>query len=388
MQLNLGQHMNDFLVEVMGFSKEFADIFDETLIALLMIAVVTGINYICQALLVRIIRRVEKKRWSRMLIKRKVLHHLLHILPGLFLFLLLPLAFVEAPKLLIFSQHICIAYIIYSVLLTLNGMLLIVLDIYNSKDERRSHPIKGVIQIFQVLLFFIGGIIIVAVLINKSPATLFAGLGASAAVLMLIFKDSILGFVAGVQLSVNDMIRLGDWVQLPKDNANGLVEEITLNTVKIRNFDNTISTIPPYTLVNTSFINWRGMKESNGRRVMKNIKLNVNTLSFCTPDELDAIRRRIPLMKDYETRLGEIPTNAQLYRIYIGRYLNAHPEVNQEMDMIVCQKEATEYGVPIKVYFFLRNKIWKEYEQIQSDIFDHLLVMVKEFGLKLYQYSD
>ncbi len=388
MQLNLGQHMNDFLVEVLGISKDFADLFDEALIALLMIAIVTGINYICQALLVRIVKRVEKRHWSRLLIKRKVLHHLLHILPGIFLFLLLPLAFVQAPKLLAFAQRICVVYIIYSVLLTFNGMLLIVLDVYNSKDERRSHPIKGVIQIFQVLLFFIGGIIIVAILIDKSPATLFAGLGASAAVLMLIFKDSILGFVAGVQLSANDMIRLGDWVQLPKDNANGLVEEITLNTVKIRNWDNTISTVPPYTLVNTSFINWRGMKEGGGRRVLKNIKLDVNTLTFCTSDELDAIRRRIPLMKDYEARIGEIPTNAQLYRIYIIRYLNANPEVNQEMDLIVTQKEATEYGVPIQVYFFLRNKIWNEYEQIQSDIFDHLLVMVKEFGLKLYQYSE
>ncbi|MBQ8521289.1 MAG: mechanosensitive ion channel [Bacteroides sp.] len=380
--------MNDFLVEVLGISKDVADVFDESLIALLMIALVTGLNYICQALLVRIVRRVEKRRWSRLLIKRKVLHHLLHILPGIFLFLLLPLAFVEAPKLLAFAQRICIIYIIYSVLLTLNGGLLIILDVYNSKDELRSHPIKGVIQIFQVLLFFIGGIIIVAILIDKSPATLFAGLGASAAVLMLIFKDSILGFVAGVQLSANDMVRLGDWIQLPKENANGLVEEITLNTVKIRNWDNTISTVPPYTLANTTFINWRGMKEGGGRRVLKNIKLDVNTLTFCTPDLLASLRSRIPLMRDYEPREGEVPTNAQLYRIYIGRYLSTHPEVNQDMDLIVTQKEATEYGVPIQVYFFLRNKVWKEYERIQSDIFDHLLVMVKDFGLKLYQYSE
>ena len=263
-----------------------------------------------------------------------------------------------------------------------------VLDVYNSKDERRNHPIKGVIQIFQVLLFFIGGIIIVAILIDKSPATLFAGLGASAAVLMLIFKDSILGFVAGVQLSANDMVRLGDWVQLPQGEANGLVEEITLNTVKIRNWDNTISTIPPYTLVNTTFINWRGMKESGGRRVMKNIRLNLNTLSFCTPDEITSICNRIPLMNGYQPQEGEVPTNAQLYRIYILRYLSNHPGVNQEMNLIVAQKEANEYGVPIQVYFFLRDKVWKEYEQIQSDIFDHLMVMVKDFGLKIYQYSD
>jgi CheY-like chemotaxis protein len=224
--------------------------------------------------------------------------------------------------------------------------------------------------------------------IGKSPMTLFAGLGASAAVLMLVFKDSILGFVAGVQLSANDMLRIGDWIALPGGVANGVVEEITLNTVKIRNWDETISTVPPYTLVNNSFQNWRGMQESGGRRVNKNIFLDMTTLKFCTPEMLDNIRKEVPLMADYQPAEGEVPTNAQLYRIYIERYLCSLPVVNREMDLIVSQKEPTTYGVPILVYFFSRNKVWKEYERIQSDIFDHLLVMVQKFDLKLYQYSD
>lgn len=228
----------------------------------------------------------------------------------------------------------------------------------------------------------------VSVLIGKSPMTLFAGLGASAAVLMLVFKDSILGFVAGVQLSANDMLRIGDWIALPGGVANGVVEEITLNTVKIRNWDETISTVPPYTLVNNSFQNWRGMQESGGRRVNKNIFLDMTTLKFCTPEMLDNIRKEVPLMADYQPAEGEVPTNAQLYRIYIERYLCSLPVVNREMDLIVSQKEPTTYGVPILVYFFSRNKVWKEYERIQSDIFDHLLVMVQKFDLKLYQYSD
>ena len=157
------------------------------------------------------------------------------------------------------------------------------LDVYNAKDKQKSRPMKGFVQVLQVLLFFIGGIIIIAVLLDKSPMTLFAGLGASAAVLMLVFKDSILGFVAGVQLSANDMLRIGDWISLPNDTANGTVEEITLNTVKIRNWDNTISTVPPYTLVNNSFQNWRGMQESGGRRVNKNIYLDMTTLSSALP---------------------------------------------------------------------------------------------------------
>ena len=231
-------------------------------------------------------------------------------------------------------------------------------------------------------------IIAISILIDKSPATLFAGLGASAAVLMLVFKDSILGFVAGVQLSANEMLRIGDWIALPNGSANGIVKEITLNTVKIQNWDNTISTIPPYTLVNGSFQNWRGMQESGGRRVDKSIYLDMTTLKFCTPEMLDTIRKEVPLMADYQPAEGEVPTNAQLYRIYIERYLCSLPVVNQDLDLIISQKEMTTYGVPIQVYFFSRNKVWKEYERIQSDIFDHLLVMVQKFDLKLYQYSD
>ena len=240
----------------------------------------------------------------------------------------------------------------------------------------------------QVLLFFVAGIIVVSILVNKSPASLFAGLGASAAILMLVFKDTILGFVAGVQLSANDMVRPGDWITLPSGGANGIVQEITLNTVKIQNFDNTISTVPPYTLVNTPFQNWRGMTESGGRRVMKNITLDLNTLQFCTPEMLDRYRKEIPLMADYRPADGVVPTNSQVYRVYIERYLCSLPVVNQELDLIITQKEATMYGLPIQVYFFSRNKVWKEYECIQSDIFDHLLAMVPKFDLKLYQYSE
>ena len=287
-----------------------------------------------------------------------------------------------------FSQKVCVVYIITAILLTINGMLLVMLDVYNSRDTPKNRPVKGFVQVLQVLLFFIGSIVIVAVLMNKSPMTLFAGLGASAAVLMLVFKDSILGFVAGVQLSANDMVRIGDWIALPNNVANGIVTEITLNTVKIQNWDKTISTVPPYSLVNNSFQNWRGMQESGGRRVKKNIYLDMTTLKFCTPEMLDNIRKEIPLMADYQPIEGEIPTNSQLYRIYIERYLCSLPVVNQNMDLILSQLEPTTYGVPIQVYFFLRNKVWKDYERIQSDIFDHLLVMVQRFDLKLYQYSD
>ena len=388
--MSLGSWMNEILID-WGIDPKLANMFDETIIAVLMIGVSIGLDYLCQAIFVGGMRRYTKRaphQWNTLLMKRKVVHHLIHVLPGILVYFLLPLAFVRGKEILDFSQKICAVYIIAAILFTINGLLLVMLDVYNAKDKQKSRPMKGFVQVLQVLLFFIGGIIIIAVLLDKSPMTLFAGLGASAAVLMLVFKDSILGFVAGVQLSANDMLRIGDWISLPNDTANGTVEEITLNTVKIRNWDNTISTVPPYTLVNNSFQNWRGMQESGGRRVNKNIYLDMTTLKCCTPDMLDVIRKDVPLMADYQPAEGEVPTNAQLYRIYIERYLRSLPVVNQDLDLIISQKEPTTYGVPVQVYFFSRNKVWKEYERIQSDIFDHLLVMVGKFDLKLYQYSD
>lgn len=388
--VSLGSWMNEILID-WGVDPKLANMFDETIIAVLMIGVSIGLDYLCQAIFVGGMKHYTKRaphQWNTLLMKRRVVHHLIHILPGVLVYFLLPLAFVRGKEILDFSQKICAVYIIAAILFTINGLLLVILDVYNARDKQKNRPMKGFVQVLQVLLFFIGGIVIIAVLVNKSPMTLFAGLGASAAVLMLVFKDSILGFVAGVQLSANDMLRIGDWIQLPNGVANGTVEEITLNTVKIRNWDETISTVPPYTLVNNSFQNWRGMQESGGRRVNKNIYLDMTTLKFCTPEDLDAIRKNVPLMADYQPAEGEVPTNLQLYRIYIERYLRSLPVVNQDMDLIISQKEPTTYGVPIQVYFFSRNKVWREYERIQSDIFDHLLAIVGKFDLKLYQYSD
>ena len=388
--VSLGSWMNEILIN-WGVDPKLANMFDETIIAVLMIGVSIGLDYLCQAIFVGGMKHYTNRaphQWNTLLMKRRVVHHLIHILPGILVYFLLPLAFVRGKEILDFSQKICAVYIFAAILFTINGLLLVLLDVYNARDKQKNRPMKGFVQVLQVLLFFIGGIVIIAVLVNKSPMTLFAGLGASAAVLMLVFKDSILGFVAGVQLSANDMLRIGDWIQLPNGVANGTVEEITLNTVKIRNWDETISTVPPYTLVNNSFQNWRGMQESGGRRVNKNIYLDMTTLKFCTPEDLDAIRKNVPLMADYQPAEGEVPTNSQLYRIYIERYLRSLPVVNQDMDLIISQKEPTTYGVPIQVYFFSRNKVWREYERIQSDIFDHLLAIVGKFDLKLYQYSD
>lgn len=389
--MDLGNWMNKILIG-WGVDAKFANAFDEAIIAVLMVVIAIGLDYLCQAIFVGGMRRYTKHSphvWNTLLMKRKVFHHLIHTIPAILVFFMLPMAFIRGKELLFISQKACAIYIIYSLLLALNGVLLMIMDVYDGKETaKKNRPMKGFIQVLQVILFFVGGIVIIAIVMNKSPASLFAGLGASAAILMLVFKDTILGFVAGIQLSANDMVRPGDWITLPSSNANGIVREITLNTVKIQNFDNTISTVPPYTLVSNSFQNWRGMAESGGRRVMKNIILDLNTLAFCTPEMLDGWRKDIPLLADYQPDEGVVPTNSQVYRVYIERYLCSLPVVNQDLDLIISQLQATEYGVPIQVYFFSRNKVWKEYERIQSDIFDHLLAMVPKFGLKVYQYSE
>ena len=184
----------------------------------------------------------------------------------------------------------------------------------------------------------------------------------------------------------NNMVQIGDWIQMPDGSANGNIIEINLNTVKVQNWDNTISTIPPYTLISSPFKNWRGMMESGGRRVDKMINLDVTSLEICSEDMIQDIRKNIPLMRDYDSKTSEpLPTNSQLYRYYIEKYLRAHPLVAQDLDLIIAQRQQGQFGLPVEVYFFLTDKVWNEFEKYQSDIFDHLLAMVPEFGLKLYQ---
>ena len=388
--INLGSWMNGILIG-WGIDPKIANTFDEMIIAALLVILAIGLDYLCQAIFVGSMKKLAQHthyQWDSLLLKLKVVHHLVHTIPGILVYALLPLAFIRGKGLLLLSQKICAVYIVFALLLAINGFILVFLDMYNMRQGNKNRPIKGFMQVLQVLLFFIGGIVIIAILIGKSPASLFAGLGASAAILMLVFKDTILGFVAGIQLSANDMLRPGDWITVPGSNANGIVQEITLNTVKIQNFDNTISTIPPYTLVSASFQNWRGMVESGGRRVMKSIFLDLNTIKFCTPDMLNTFRKEIPLLADYKPDEGVTPTNSQMFRVYVEKYLTSLPVVNTDLDLIISQLQSTEYGVPIQIYFFSRNKIWKEYERIQSDIFDHFFAMVPKFELKVYQYSE
>ena len=315
--------------------------------------------------------------------QRKTGQKALLLIPGIVAYYILNAEIITNTHVTEIGGRLTMVYIVVVGLITANSLLLGFQDIYSRSGKDKQHPMKGLVQAIQIVMFFIGTIITVGILIDKSPAALLTGLGASAAVLMLVFKDSILGFVAGVQLSRNNMIRIGDWIQMPDGSANGTVEEITLNTVKVRNWDNTITTIPPYTLVSTPFKNWRGMQESGGRRVDKMIYLDMTTVKICTPDMVNNIRKDIPLMKDLKP--SDMPTNSQMFRIYIEKYLRSHPVVAQDLDLIIAQRQPGQFGIPIEVYFFLTDKVWDRYEKIQSDIFDHLIAAASDFGLKLYQ---
>lgn len=297
--------------------------------------------------------------------KRRIVRNVLLLIPGIVFYNLIGIIFPKDTATAGIVGRLVSIYIIIVIVMICTSAVQVISDNYSKGGRYRHLPLKGLFQAIQIILWFIGGIIIVAVLLNKSPAVLLTGLGASAAVLMLIFKDSILGFVAGVQLSQNRMIKIGDWIQMPDGSANGTVEEITLNTVKVRNWDNTLTMIPPYNLVSSPFKNWRGMQESSGRRVDKMIYIDVNTLQIRAEDE------------------GL--TNIQRYREYIESYLRQHPYVNPDLDIIITQKEATPYGLPIEVYFFTKEKNWAAYEKQQSEIFDHLMTVVPDFGLQLYQ---
>ena len=259
------------------------------------------------------------------------------------------------------------------------------------------------LQILQVSLFFVGGIVIIGLIVGRSPLHLLAGLGASAAILMLIFKDSILGFVSGIMLSANKMLKPGDWISMPKYNVDGTVLEVTLNTVKIENFDNTITTIPPFVLTGDSFKNWRWMEESGGRRIMRSISIDMSSVRFCTPEAIERYRK-IPLVSDFiaehekkaETSARTGPdgarqaglyrlTNLTLFRAYLNNYLKALSVVNQELTCMVRHLQPTPTGIPIEIYCFSSIKEWVAYEGVQADLFDHVIAVVPDFDLVLFQ---
>ena len=396
----------DNLLISWGISPSLADSLDQFIAFALVLVIAFLADAVCRHILLKIVAHLVRKTkatWDDIVFDHKVMVHLSRMVAPVIIYIFVPVAFAEAAT-LAFIQRICLIYIIITFLSFINSFLKAVYTVYSAKEQLRDRPLKGMLQTVQVILWFVGAIVIVSILINKSPVSLLAGLGASAAILMLVFKDSIMGFVSGVQLSANDMLKVGDWIAMPKYGADGTVIEVTLNTVKVRNWDNTIVTIPPYLLVSDSFQNWRGMRESGGRRVKRSINIDMTSVKFCTPEML-AKYRKIRLLKDYVEHTEQViadyneknhidnsilvngrrQTNLGVFRAYLNCYLKSHPGVNHNMTCMVRQLQPTDHGIPLELYFFSATTSWIPYEDLQSDVFDHLLAIISEFDLHVFQ---
>ena len=340
--------------------------------------------------------------WDDVVAERRVFHRLAHIAPALVIYFFAPLVLVDAGT--TFVQAGSMLYMIVVAVSVLDGLLNATADIIRASRFGRGLPLTAFAQVAKLILYGAAIIVALSVVIGQSPALLFSGLGAMTAVLMLIFKDAILGFVAGIQLSANKMVTPGDWIEMPKYGADGDVTEVALTTVKVQNFDKTITTIPTYALISESFKNWRGMSESGGRRIKRAINIDMSSIRFCDDTMLERLSR-IHYMADYlEEKRQEIETwnathegepatslhprrltNIGTFRAYVVAYLRHHPKIHPNLTFLVRQLAPTDHGLPIELYVFSTDQNWINYEGIQSDIFDHLLAVVPQFGLRVYQ---
>ena len=323
--------------------------------------------------------------WDDHLFDDKVLHAACRLIPPVLLYLLLPLAFGDDPSLLKLLHKGCSIYLIVVTVALLNTFLSALYDISNKHETLRDRPLKGIYQMLKLVTVSVGIVLIIGILIDRNATSILAGLGASAAVLMLIFKDSILGLVAGVQLSANDMLRPGDWITMSKYGADGYVIEVTLTTVKVQNFDKTITTIPPYALVSDSFQNWRGMWDSGGRRIKRSLLIDASSVHNCTAAELAALREK---GLAGTTPDAEPVVNLYALREYAARYLKGHPGIHPDLMQMVRMLQPTPEGIPVEVYCFTRETDWVAYEAVQGAVFDHLFAVLPDFGLRAYQRSS
>ena len=385
--------MEDLYVEIaqqlsdMGIDKE--NISWSTRLTL--IALILLISYIITKLFrhlvipaVHKITSRTKATWDDYLFNERMMTSFCRMIPPIMFYLLLPFVFNNIPQVLDILLKGCLIYLVITTLMLVNSFLNSLYEISNEHETLRNRPLKGIYQMINLVAIGIGIILIISILIDQNAATILAGLGASAAVLMLIFKDSILGLVAGVQLSANDMLRPGDWITMPKYGADGDVLEVSLTTVKVRNFDKTITTIPPYALVSDSFQNWRGMRETGGRRIKRSIFIDMTTVHFCSDKEKIMFASR-GWIDEAQAKPETQVVNLYVLRNYLQNYLKEHPRTHKELMIMVRQMQPTSEGLPLEIYCFSNTTVWPEYEQIQGEIFDHILAVIPEFGLRIFQ---
>ncbi|MBO5084923.1 MAG: mechanosensitive ion channel [Bacteroidaceae bacterium] len=357
------------------------------LIAVAAIALVVYIaDVICRCAIIPLVRKftqATRATWDNILINDMLLKDVSRLVPPILIAVLMPLAFSHGHPTLDLLLKVNLIYLIAIIAKLLCTFLSALYDLSSHQDRLKNHPIKGIYQMLKIVVICVALIIVVSILINKNPGYILTALGASAAVLMLVFKDTIMGLVAGVQLSANDMLRPGDWITMPKYVADGDVEEVTLTTVKVRNWDKTITTIPPYALVSDSFQNWRGMQESGGRRVKRSVYVDMRSISFCSDEQMAEFERRGWL--EGVEREDKFVVNLHVFRNYLEDYLQHHPRVNSGMTIMVRQLQPTAQGLPLELYFFSDGTEWVPYEHLQSEIFEHVFAVMPTFGLRVFQ---
>lgn len=390
------------LLTDLGLSQSASFYVSQTLILVGVLLLSYLVNLIARKFfLVRLTSLIKKTRfkWDDIFLEKKIFNRLIHLAPAMVIYFFAP----ALPSLEVWIQRITLTYMMGIGLLALDSFLNSWITLYNSFEISRERPIKGYIQILKIFLYSTGGIFILATLMDRSPWGFISGLGAMTAVLLLVFKDTILGLVASFQFFANNMVSLGDWIEMPKYGADGDVIDITLHTVKVQNWDKTITTIPTYALISDSFKNWSGMKRSGGRRIKRAIYIDMNSIKFCTKEMLERFKR-FNYITDYtRSKSDEIEvynqkhnidpkdisgrrmTNIGTFRAYISAYLKNHPKIHNDMTFLIRHLALTEHGLPIEIYVFSNDQVWGNYEAIQADIFDHILAVIPEFDLRVFQ---
>lgn len=404
---SITRYLEDWLINS-GISEGSAKIIADYSGFLLVIIFALIVFYITEKIIVRWVHRIAVKsaaNWDDAFVARKVFKRLAYLVPALIIQVCLKFIIPEYPVTMVIVMVLIKAYIVSVVVIVINSVLNAFHDIYNSYEISKTRPIKGFVQVAKIFLYIIYGIILITVIFVRTEGFgWLAGLGAFSAVLILVFKDPILGFVGGIQLATNDMLRIGDWIEMPKYNADGTVVDITITTVKVQNWDKTITTIPTYFLVSDSYKNWRGMQESGARRLRRHILIDLNSIKFCTAEMLERYSK-YRYVADYvnhtETELenynkknnidpaiminGHRQTNIGVFRAYLTAYLKDNPNLHQEFSLMVRQLQPTENGLPLEIYAFSKEQDWEKFEDIQSDIFDHVLAGIRFFDLRLFQ---
>ena len=352
---------------------------------------------------ISLIVKRTKFAWDDELLEHRVFERFGRLVPALVIYFVIPVVPGVGPEAEAFIRHVAAAFMVAVVVLAIGALLTAVNDIYERFEMAAHRPIKGYLQVSKIAVYVFGAVVVLATLMNRSPLIFLSGIGAMTAVLMLVFKDTLLSLVASIQLMSNDMVRVGDWIEMPKYNADGDVIDIALHTVKIQNWDNTITTVPTSKFIEDSFKNWRGMSESGGRRIKRSIWIDKGTIRFLSDEEItrfkrfallrDYIEQKQKELRDYNEALGGEPgdvnmrrlTNIGTFRAYILNYLKNHPKIHQEKTLMVRQLAPTPHGIPLEVYVFTNDTAWSVYEGIQADIFEHVMALVPEFGLRLFQ---